>query len=97
MHYCSRCGKILEETDMYCPQCGFAVDKDSAEFNRVHQGLWTLLGCCIPVAGLVVYLAYRDDKPHTAEAAKNGIICCIVAYILLFVLTFLLGLVVALL
>lgn len=33
---------------------------------------WGLLGCCIPIAGLVLYLVWKDQKPRTAKAAGIG-------------------------
>lgn len=33
---------------------------------------WGLLGCCVPVAGLVLYLIWKDQKPRTAKAAGIG-------------------------
>lgn len=31
--------------------------------------LWGLLGCCIPIVGLVLFLVWKDTKPKTAKAA----------------------------
>lgn len=44
------------------------------ENSNVDNGgfLWGLLGCCIPVVGLVLYLVWKDQKPKTAKAAGIG-------------------------
>lgn len=34
--------------------------------------LWGLLGCCIPIVGLVLFLVWKDSKPKTAKAAGIG-------------------------
>ena len=34
--------------------------------------LWGLLGCCIPIVGLVLFLVWKDQKPKTAKAAGIG-------------------------
>lgn len=50
---------------------------------------WGLLGCLIPVVGLVLWLVWKDEKPRTAKAVIKGtilsIVTCILAYILVFV------------
>ena len=52
--------------------------------------LWGLLGCCIPVVGLVLFLVWKDQKPKTAKAAGIGalvsVIISVVFYIIYFVI-----------
>lgn len=49
---------------------------------------WGLLGCCIPIVGLILFLVWKDNKPCTAKAAGVGalvgVICFVVFYILIF-------------
>ncbi|MBD5135808.1 MAG: hypothetical protein HDT39_07585 [Lachnospiraceae bacterium] len=44
------------------------------ENNLEDKGgfLWGLLGCCIPIAGLILFLIWKDQKPKTAKAAGIG-------------------------
>ncbi len=57
--------------------------------------LWGLLGCCIPIAGLVLFLVWKDTKPKTAKAAGIGalvsVIACVVFYIIYFILIAVIG------
>lgn len=50
---------------------------------------WGLLGFCIPIVGLILYLVWKGEKPKTAKAAGVGalvsVIIGVVFYILLFV------------
>lgn len=52
--------------------------------------LWGLLGCCIPIVGLVLFLVWKDQKPNTAKAAGIGalvsVIIGIVSYVIIFVI-----------
>jgi thiol:disulfide interchange protein len=52
--------------------------------------LWGLLGCCIPVVGLILFLVWKDQKPNTAKAAGIGalvsVIISVVFYIIYFVI-----------
>lgn len=60
--------------------------------NVVDNGgfLWGLLGCCIPVVGLILFLVWKDQKPKTAKAAGIGalvsVIIGVIGSILYFVL-----------
>lgn len=46
--------------------------------------LWGLLGCCIPIVGLILFLVWKDTKPKTAKAARNrcSCMCCFSCYLL---------------
>ena len=44
--------------------------------------LWGVLGCCIPVAGLVLFLVWKDSKPQyikTKQSRKSFILLGFVA------------------
>ncbi len=61
------------------------------ENNNDNGGfLWGLLGCCIPVVGLILFLVWKDQKPKTAKAAGIGalvsVILSVVFYIIYFVI-----------
>ena len=51
--------------------------------------LWGLLGCCIPIVGLILFLVWKDTKPKTAKAAGIGalisVCLAVVYYIIVFV------------
>ncbi len=51
--------------------------------------LWGLLGFCIPIVGLILFLIWKDQKPNTAKAAGIGalvsVIIAVVCYVLMFV------------
>ena len=49
---------------------------------------WGLLGCCIPVAGLVLFLVWKDTKPRTAKAAGIGALVSVILGILYYLLVF---------
>lgn len=51
---------------------------------------WGLLGFCIPIVGLILFLVWKGEKPKTAKAAGMGalisVIIGVVFYILMFVI-----------
>lgn len=67
------------------------MDNTNVNNNPEDSGgiLWGLLGCCIPIAGLILFLVWKDTKPKTAKAAGIGalvsVILAVVFYIILFV------------
>lgn len=59
---------------------------DTVENPKDRGGfLWGLLGCCIPVVGLVLFLVWRDEKPKTAKAAGIGALVFVILTILIYV------------
>ena len=54
--------------------------------------LWGLLGCCIPLVGLILFLVWKDNKPKTAKAAGIGAIVGVVVSVLCYILAMVLGL-----
>lgn len=62
---------------------------DTVENPRDRGGfLWGLLGCCIPIVGLILFLVWRDEKPKTAKAAGIGALVSVILTILVYVSAF---------
>ncbi len=47
---------------------------------------WAVLGFCIPIVGLVLWLVWKNTKPKTAIQCRNGFIAGVVATVLFYVL-----------
>lgn len=63
------------------------------EDNNVQDNggfLWGLLGFCIPVVGLILFLVWKGEKPRTAKAAGIGalvsVILAVIVYVIMFVI-----------
>lgn len=50
--------------------------------------LWGLLGCCIPVVGLILFLVWKDQKPRTAKAAGIGALVSVILWVIFYVIYF---------
>lgn len=67
------------------------MDNNTNVTNTNDNGgfLWGLLGCCIPLVGLILFLVWKDNKPKTAKAAGIGaivgVVLCVVYYIVMIV------------
>ena len=71
MAYCRRCGAPISDQAMVCPSCGEPQYPVPPVQDDGGIG-WGLLGCCIPIVGLVLFLVWKDQKPRTAKAAGIG-------------------------
>ena len=49
----------MEDFAQVCPSCGARQDDKPPVIDNGGFG-WGLLGCCVPVAGLVLYLVWKD-------------------------------------
>ncbi|MBO5524714.1 MAG: hypothetical protein J5986_13775 [Roseburia sp.] len=67
------------------------MDNNTNMTNTNDKGgfLWGLLGCCIPLVGLILFLVWKDNKPKTAKAAGIGaivgVVVCVIYYIIMIV------------
>ena len=91
MKYCSNCGKELVDEAVVCPGCGCSVGNAGAANNVVDSSSfgYALLGFCIPIAGLILWLMWKDTTPLRAKSAGKGalisVILSVVFYIIYFV------------
>ena len=59
--------------------------------NDTGGFLWGLLGCCVPIAGLILFLVWKDQKPKTAKAAGIGALVCVIVGVIYYILMIVLG------
>lgn len=89
MAYCKNCGAEIQDQAVVCPYCGVAQETKPAVVDNGGFG-WGLLGFCIPLVGLILYLVWKDEKPRTAKAAGKGalisVIICVAFYVLMMII-----------
>ncbi len=88
MAFCKNCGSEIDDKAVICPKCGVAQNSNPAVVDNGGFG-YGLLGCCIPLIGLILWLVWKDTKPVTAKSAGKGaligFILSVVGYIIYFV------------
>lgn len=52
---------------------------------------WGLLGCCIPLVGLILFLVWKDTKPKTSKAAGIGALVSVIISALFYVIAIVTG------
>ena len=67
----------------YQPNPGVPEDKGSIG--------WGVLGCCIPIVGLVLFLVWKDSRPRDAKMAGMGALICVGINVVLFLISLVTG------
>ncbi len=76
MKYCTRCGKELFDEAVVCTGCGCSCQPQTdinnpGEEDKKSFG-WALLGFMVPLAGLILYLVWKDKTPLKAKSCGKG-------------------------
>lgn len=90
MAYCRNCGHEIDDQAVACTNCGVTQETKPAVVDN-GGFLWGLLGCCVPIAGLILFLVWKDTKPKTAKAAGIGALVCVGVSIIYYILILALG------
>ena len=90
MALCKNCGAQIDDRAVVCPKGGVAQNNTPPVVDNGGFG-WGLLGCCVPIAGLILFLVWKDTKPKTAKAAGIGAIVSVVIGILYYILIMVVG------
>ena len=61
MAFCKNCGNQIEDNAATCPNCG-ASQNTTPQVTDNGGFLWGLLGCCIPIVGLVLFLCGKTPN-----------------------------------
>ena len=64
---------------------------NAAPVNDKGGFLWGLLGCCVPIAGLILFLVWKDQKPKTAKAAGIGALVSVIIGVVYYIIMIALG------
>ena len=92
MAFCKRCGQEIPDNVAVCPHCGEPQGAGSAPAVDDNGGFgWGLLGFCIPVVGLILFLVWKDTKPVTAKAAGMGALISVIIGVVFYILAFIIG------
>ncbi len=90
MAFCKNCGKEIDDRAVICPACGVPQETKPEVVDNGGFG-WGLLGCCIPIVGLILFLVWKDTKPKTAKAAGIGALVSVIIIVVWYILMIILG------
>ena len=88
MKICSRCGREIADTALFCPGCGNSVsgNNNSANTNDIPDNLFAVLGFLIPIVGVLLFLIYEDKKPSRAGSSGKGALIGFIVRIIIYVI-----------
>ncbi|MBM6870347.1 zinc-ribbon domain-containing protein [Pseudoflavonifractor phocaeensis] len=52
---------------------------------------WGILGFCIPLVGLILFLVWKDQKPLSAKAAGMGALISVIIGVVFYILAIIVG------
>jgi uncharacterized membrane protein YvbJ len=91
--FCKNCGQEIDDNADVCIHCGVATGKKgyygNSSDNPSH--LAGVASCCFPVVGIILYFIWKDDKPQSASLVCKWMIGGVVAWILFYIIMFILG------
>lgn len=88
--FCKNCGQEIDDKAAICVHCGVSTNSTPTVVDNGGFG-WGLLGCCLPIVGLILFLVWKDNKPKTAKAAGIGALVSVIIIVLFYALIFILG------
>lgn len=73
MAYCKNCGQEIQDGASFCTNCGQQVNESNNTCTKTNNGDSVSSGFCvlsffIPLAGLILYLCWHDEKPLRAKS-----------------------------
>lgn len=88
--FCKNCGQAIDDKASICIHCGVSTNSNPTIVDNGGFG-WGLLGCCIPIVGLILFLVWKDTKPKTSKSAGIGALVAVIFWVLFYILIFALG------
>ena len=83
--FCKKCGNEIPDNAITCQNCGCNVNDNPLDSGNLG---YSLLGCCIPIAGLILYFVWKDQKPKNAKRCIQGFFVSVIIFIIYYVLVF---------
>ena len=75
MKRCNMCGSQLPDSSNFCSDCGSSnliVEQYNSTIQKKGNFGWAVLGFFVPIAGLVLYLVWKNENPGDAKMAGMG-------------------------
>lgn len=79
MMRCRRCSASIPKGTEMCPECGAQQIVRESLDRRIPDGniAWGLIGFLMPVIGIVLWIAWRRDRPTDSKLSGQGALLCI--------------------
>lgn len=88
MQYCPYCGAPVDPNADVCLQCGHMLKKQGSTPTDDGSTLWLVLGLFVPMAGLILWLLWKDSAPKNAKKAGLGALISTIASVAITILIY---------
>ena len=98
--YCEKCGSKNEMTSEFCTNCGNKLNKEFSNTTIINSEEekntfgWGVLGFFVPIAGLILFIIWKKDRPKASKSAGIWALVSVVARVLSSILIILIGFIV---
>ena len=82
--YCRNCGKEIDNNLAQCPYCNTPLITENVIQDN-GSVWWGVLGCCIPIVGLILFIVWKDTKPSSSKKAGIGALIGFIVPIILYI------------
>lgn len=82
MKFCPKCGNQLVDEAVICPACGCSQESAKPAVQDGKSFGFAVLGFFVPVAGLILYLLWKDTTPLKAKSAGKGALISTILYVI---------------
>lgn len=86
MKYCNKCGKEIMDEAVICPHCGCSQQPNTPQVVDSSSFGWSLLGFCIPIVGLILFLVWKDTTPLKAKSAGMGALVSVIVGVVFYII-----------
>jgi uncharacterized membrane protein YvbJ len=82
MKYCTHCGTQLNDFAAVCTHCGCMVGNINIQQGPKEEDApstgFAILGFFVPLAGLILWLVWKDEFPLRAKSVGKGALICVI-------------------
>lgn len=86
MKFCTKCGKELMDEAVICPNCGCSQEPAVEKPQDAKSFGWALLGFCVPLVGLILYLVWKDQTPLKAKSCGKGALISVIVSVAVYII-----------
>lgn len=84
--FCTKCGAKLPKDSKYCVECGVSINEDSNKVSNNTSStpsfVWAIVGFLVPVAGLILFIMWKEDRPKDSKVAGISALVSTILYVI---------------
>ena len=93
--FCPKCGAKVDSNAGFCSECGASLKGETSVTQTTtvseNEGLtfgWGVLGFFIPLAGLILFIMWKQERPKASKSAGIGALISVILNVVICILAF---------